>query len=169
MIENTKAAPAATRLASWRHNTAPNQNGVDARLSRLDKVRASGQGRWMARCPAHGDKGASLSVRELADGRVLVHCFGGCDVQAVVGAVGMELSDLFPPDDKKRDWNEPSKPKVKPAFYASDLLRIASFECLVVMLAAYDMRKGKQLSDEDMERLKVAQQRIEEVVHYAGV
>ena len=37
------------------------------------------------------------------------------------------------------------------------------------MVAAYDMSKGKKLSEQDMERLKVAQQRIEEVVHYAGV
>jgi len=40
---------------------------------------------------------------------------------------------------------------------------------LVVMIAAYDMAKGKRLSNEDMERLKVAQQRIEEVVVYAGI
>ena len=137
-------------------------------VSRLGKVKGR-NGAWTAQCPAHADKSPSLSVRETPDGRVLVHCFGGCDVHAVVGAVGMELSDLFPPDDKKRDWKEPTKPKVKPAFYASDLLRIASFECMVVMVAAYDMSKGKKLSEQDMERLKVAQQRIEEVVHYAGV
>lgn len=100
---------------------------------------------------------------------MLVHCFGGCAVHDVVGAVGMDMNDLFPPDSKRKDWPEAGKPSTKPAFYASDLLRIASFECLVVMLAAYDMAKGKRLSNEDMERLKVAQQRIEEVVVYAGV
>lgn len=137
-------------------------------ISRLGKVKGR-NGSWTAQCPAHADKSPSLSIRETPDGRVLVHCFGGCEVHDVVGAVGMDLSDLFPPEEKKRDWNEPSKPRLKPAFYATDLLRIASFECLVVMIAAYDMSKGKQLSTEDMERLKVAQQRIEEVVHYAGV
>jgi hypothetical protein len=137
-------------------------------VSRLGKVRGR-NGSWTAQCPAHEDKSPSLSVREAEDGRVLVHCFGGCAVHDVVGAVGMDMNDLFPPDDKKRDWNDTGKAKVKPAFYASDLLRIASFECLVVMLAAYDMAKGKQLSNEDMERLKVAQQRIEEVVVYAGI
>jgi hypothetical protein len=82
--------------------------------------------------------------------------------------MGMDLYDLFPPDDNSRDYNSPT-PSIRPAFYASDLLRIASFECLVVMIAAYDMSKGKKLSDADMERMKVAQQRIEEVVRYAGV
>jgi hypothetical protein len=81
----------------------------------------------------------------------------------------MDLTDLFPPDDKRKDYPVTGKPSMKPAFYASDLLRIASFECLVVVIAAYDLSKGKRLSDEDMERLKVAQQRIEEVVVYAGV
>jgi hypothetical protein len=137
-------------------------------VSRLGKVRGR-NGSWTAQCPAHEDKSPSLSVRETEDGRVLVHCFGGCAVHDVVGAVGMDMNDLFPPDDKKRDWKDSIKPSMRSSFYASDLLRIASFECLVVMIAAYDMSKGKKLSSDDMERLKVAQQRIEEVVVYAGV
>jgi hypothetical protein len=99
---------------------------------------------------------------------VLVHCFGGCDVQTVLGAVGMDMADLFPECDERLDHSQVSKP-IKPAFYASDLLRIASFECLVVMIAAYDMRRGKKLSEEDLARLETAQQRIEEVVQYANV
>jgi hypothetical protein len=137
-------------------------------VSRLGKVRGR-NGSWTAQCPAHEDKSPSLSVRETEDGRVLVHCFGGCAVHEVLGAIGMDLTDLFPPDDKRKDYPVTGKPSMKPAFYASDLLRIASFECLVVVIAAYDLSKGKRLSDEDMERLKVAQQRIEEVVVYAGV
>lgn len=135
-------------------------------VQRLGKVKGR-NGSWTAQCPAHEDKSPSLSVRETGDGRVLVHCFGGCDIQSVLGAVGMDMTDLFP-DRPERVDGQPSR-QVKPAFYASDLLRIASFECLVVMIAAYDMAKGKRLSNEDMERLKVAQQRIEEVVVYAGV
>jgi len=137
-------------------------------VSRLGKVRGR-NGSWTAQCPAHEDKSPSLSVRETEDGRVLVHCFGGCAVHDVVGAVGMDMTDLFPPDDKRKDYPVEGKPSMRSLFYASDLLRIASFECLVVMIAAYDMSKGRRLSDEDMERLKVAQQRIEEVVVYAGV
>jgi hypothetical protein len=107
-------------------------------------------------------------VREADDGRVLVHCFGGCDIQSVLGAVGMDMSDLFPERVERADYSQPLK-SLKPAFYASDLLRIASFECLVVMIAAYDMRRGKKLSKDDMERLQTAQQRIEEVIQYANV
>jgi hypothetical protein len=139
---------------------------VENFIQRLGKVRGR-NGSWTAQCPAHEDKSPSLSVRETEDGRVLVHCFGGCDIQSVLGAVGMDMTDLFP--DRPERYDGHTTKQVKPAFYASDLLRIASFECLVVMIAAYDMAKGKRLSNEDMERLKVAQQRIEEVVVYAGI
>ena len=136
-------------------------------VQRLSKVKGR-NGTWTACCPAHEDKSPSLSVREADDGRVLVHCFGGCDVHTVLGAVGMDMTDLFPERDERLDHNQVAKP-LKPAFYASDLLRIASFECLVVMIAAYDMRRGKKLSEEDMARLETAQQRIEEVIQYANV
>ena len=33
---------------------------------------------WIARCPAHRDRTPSLSIAEGADGRPLLHCFGGC-------------------------------------------------------------------------------------------
>jgi len=136
-------------------------------VQRLSKVKGR-NGSWTACCPAHEDKSPSLSVREADDGRVLVHCFGGCDVHSVLGAVGMDMSDLYSDREERLDSNQVGKP-LKPAFYASDLLRIASFECLVVMIAAYDIRRGKKLSEEDMTRLETAQHRIEEVIQYANV
>jgi hypothetical protein len=62
-------------------------------LDRLDRVRKCASG-WMARCPAHDDRHPSLSIRE-NDGRILVHCFAGCPVDAVVAAIGLEMRDLF--------------------------------------------------------------------------
>ena len=66
-------------------------------LDRLEKVRKTGPGRWIACCPAHDDHSPSLALRELDDGRVLVHCFAGCSAHEIVSAVGLDLSDLFPP------------------------------------------------------------------------
>jgi hypothetical protein len=137
-------------------------------VSRLGKVRGR-NGSWTAQCPAHEDKSPSLSVRETEDGLVLVHCFGGCAVHDVVGAVGMDMNDLFPPDDKRREYPVEGNKSLKPAFYASDLMRIISFEALVVAICAYDMSQGKKLSEGDRERMKLSQQRIEEAVKYANV
>ena len=141
---------------------------VELLLSRLQKVKGR-NGSWTACCPAHNDTRPSLAIREADDGRVLLHCFAGCETLSVVQAVGMDMTDLFPPDNKRRDYPVEGKPKLKPAFYASDLIRILAFEVLVVSICASDMRKGKTLSDQDNERLKVAQQRIEEVMHYANI
>ena len=142
-------------------------SAVENFINRLDKVKGR-NGSWTACCPAHEDKSPSLSVREGEDGRVLVHCFGGCSVDQIVGAVGMDINDLFPP---KREWSQQTTTvkAMKPRFYASDLMRIISFEALVVSICAYDMSQGKKLSEGDRERMKLSQQRIEEAVKYANV
>ena len=53
---------------------------------------------WQARCPAHEDHQPSLSIREGDDGRVLLKCFAGCPVEAIVAALGLTLADLFEPN-----------------------------------------------------------------------
>jgi hypothetical protein len=75
-------------------------NPVQAVLDRLSDVRKSGSG-WSARCPAHEDRRASLSVGEGNDGRALLKCHAGCDTSAILAAVGLELRDLFP---EQTDW-----------------------------------------------------------------
>jgi putative DNA primase/helicase len=51
----------------------------------LGTERASGN-TWMARCPAHEDGSPSLAIRG-ADGKVLLHCHGGCSQGAVIQAL----------------------------------------------------------------------------------
>jgi len=65
-------------------------------LGRLAGVRKRGDGHD-ARCPAHDDQHASLSVALGDDGRVLLHCHAGCAPVAVCKAMGLRLGDLFPP------------------------------------------------------------------------
>lgn len=50
---------------------------------------------FVARCPAHDDNRPSLTIAEGRDGRTVLHCFKGCDVEAIVRAVGLSLADLF--------------------------------------------------------------------------
>jgi hypothetical protein len=141
---------------------------VENLLQRLEKVKGR-NGSWTARCPAHADKGPSLAVREADDGRILVHCFAGCETANVLGAVGLDMTDLFPPDEKRKDYPVTGKPSMKPAFYASDLMRIIAFEALVVQIVAFDISEGKKISENDRQRMKVACERIEEAMRYANV
>jgi hypothetical protein len=141
---------------------------IENLISRLDKVKGR-NGSWTARCPAHADKGPSLAVRENEDGRILLHCFAGCETANVLGAVGMDMSDLFPPDSKRREYPVEGKPNMKPAFFASDLMRIIHFEALVVQIVAYDIANNKMPNEETRERMLTAYQRIDEAVRYANV
>ena len=135
---------------------------IDSMLSRLEKVKG-GRGRWTACCPHHQDKSPSLAIRLVEDGRILLHCFGGCSVDEVVGSIGMSINDLFPPSDTG------PKPAVKPAFFANDLLRIIKFETTIVSLLASDVARGKKLSESDLNRAKLASERIFEAANYANV
>lgn len=73
-------------------------NHVAALLSRLQQVRPRGQHNWTACCPAHGDLSPSLSVSIGDKGQVLLHCHAGCGAAEVVGALGLDFADLYPPD-----------------------------------------------------------------------
>jgi hypothetical protein len=141
---------------------------IENLISRLDKVKGR-NGSWTARCPAHEDKGTSLAERENEDGRILLHCFAGCETANVLGALGMDMTDLFPPDSKRRDYSALGKPSMKPAFFASDLMRIIHFEALVVQIVAFDIANNKPINEETRERMLTAYQRIDEAVRYANV
>ena len=67
---------------------------VEEFLSRLERVKRSGAG-WIARCPGHEDRHASLTIGEGDDGRVLINCFAGCTPEEVVAALGLTMADLF--------------------------------------------------------------------------
>lgn len=74
---------------------------VETVLERLDRVRRTRDG-WSASCPssAHrrGDKSPSLSVGRGADGKALLWCGAGCDLERdILPPIGLEIQDLFPP------------------------------------------------------------------------
>lgn len=64
-------------------------------LSRFESSKRGTKG-WMVKCPGHEDGNASLSVEEGDDGKILLKCFAGCSHRDIVGAMGLQESDLFP-------------------------------------------------------------------------
>lgn len=135
---------------------------VEAFLARLDGVRARGKGQWYARCPAHDDRGPSLSVKEGDDGRILLHCFAGCGAVEVVRAVGLELSDLFP------ESLEPHGPS-RPRWPARDLLLIIRDEATLCACTAGQILNGDALTTADLQRLQLAASRIHNALGVANV
>ena len=82
-------------------NTA-GEEPVERLLSRLDGVKRGGDRQWSARCPAHEDRNASLSVSVGDGGRALVKCHAGCKTEDIVAAVGLKMADLMPPRPPRR-------------------------------------------------------------------
>lgn len=68
------------------HAKGSTPGGLEAVLAALDNKRQAGR-EWLATCPAHEDRNPSLSIREGADGRVLVICRAGCEQAAVLAAL----------------------------------------------------------------------------------
>lgn len=147
------------------HSKKKKSIGIDGLISRLEKVKSTGNGRWVACCPAHQDKTPSLSIREAEDGRILIHCFSGCSIDSVVSAIGIELSDLFPEDSRAIGHSNPER---RP-FPAEDILRCLNLEAIVVSCAARTILDGKTLIEEDKIRLMTALRRIERAVAISGV
>lgn len=128
---------------------------ADALLGRLDGVRQTGPGRWVAKCPAHDDRRPSLHIRELDD-RCVVHCFGGCHVDGVLANVGMTVADLFPARLPAGVHTTPRAPRIP----AGDILRAVAHEVHVAACAASELEAGRPLGAEDRERLSLCVRRL---------
>ena len=126
-------------------------------LDRLEGVRSVGTARWMARCPAHEDRSASLSIRD-ADGRVLICCHAGCSASDVVEALGLKLADLFdaPIAHHISGMASPIRAYVNPA----EVLRDLAHEAVVLVLISERLRVEPRLTDEMRSRLDLAAGRI---------
>lgn len=115
---------------------------VNVLLHRLDKVKSRGN-KHVARCPAHDDKTPSLSITELADTRVVIHCQAGCGAIDVLSAVGLDYDDLLP-NDQQLYRSLVSQHNIKPRRRVQDY---------AVDLA---LNAGPGLSDSDRQKAKLA-------------
>jgi len=139
---------------------------IDRVLHRLEKVKSAGPGEWTALCPAHDDKHPSLSVAEAEDGKVLLHCWTGCGVDAIVGALGLNMSDLFP-GDRRSLAEHGTGPIRRPWKYRDALIGVAH-ELIVARLILEAVARGKQLDAEALDRLALAEERISDAARIAG-
>ena len=127
-------------------------------LNQLDHVKQTGQGKWLACCPAHTDKSPSLAIKETADGKMLLHCFAGCPVTDIVAAVGLELSDLMPDNTTYR------KGAKQPRFNRYELFEMLAFESVILSLAVRQLLNLEDLDEADLVRVLLAEDTINRIV-----
>jgi AAA domain len=65
-------------------------------LAKFSGVRGGSRQQWSAKCPAHDDRKASLSIGVGEENKILLTCHAGCSRDAILAAAGLEESDLFP-------------------------------------------------------------------------
>jgi len=132
-------------------------------LMSLEKVRKSGEGSWTACCPNHKDNSPSLSISDGGDGRILVHCFGGCPVGDVVASAGFTLADLMP---ENVGYHHKTQEKVK--FNPYDVLRLLSDDLTHGLLLCKAVQRGDVLNKHESLQLAKIIGRISAAIQLAG-
>ena len=130
---------------------------VNNLLSRLDKVRSTGNGKYLACCPAHPDRSPSLAIKQTDDEKLLLHCFSGCSVVDILAAIGLELSDLMPENPSYQKGNKP------PRFNKYELFDRLVHESIILSLAVRQLLNFQDLSAEDMARVSIAENVINSI------
>lgn len=80
---------------------------LDQILPRLHGVRILDDRKFEAKCPAHDDKIASLSITG-ADRKLLIHCHAKCKTENIMAAIGLGMNDLF----DSHDLSGPPRPRI---------------------------------------------------------
>lgn len=96
-----------------------------------------------------------MTVRQLPDGRTLMHCFAGCETAAILDALGLTFSDLFP-----EPLTRESLPRTRGGIGAHEALQCLRTESAIVAITASDVASGKALSAVDADRAATAAGRI---------
>ena len=138
-------------------------NKLDNFVSRLSKAKRTGNDSYIACCPAHEDRSPSMTVREVEDGMLLIHCFAGCGIDAIAGAIGFSVSDLMP--DKKPDEVRNAR---RIPFSPSDVLACTKNDAALIYVVMCDLDKGKELTEKQIKDAKKASARIYSAANMGG-
>ena len=135
---------------------------IDTLISRLDGVKETGHGKYVARCPAHEDRSPSLAIKDCGDGRILLHDFAGCETEDVLSALGLTFADVMP----ERIGTEYSHKPERQRFDARQVLAGISHEVMVVILITKGL--ASQANEQDQARLILAAARLNNAVEMSN-
>ena len=130
---------------------------VEAILMMLEGVKANGNNKWVALCPVHGDKTASMGIKECSDGTVLMNCFAcGANGMEIAEAAGVSSSELFPPDSGR-----PTGP-------SREQRATIETDKVIMMIYEADKRGGREQTLADYKRYKLARERHGAMTQHAA-
>lgn len=168
-LEQTGNRPETTGKRSKANTSTPpaaNPDPASTLLPRLERVKETAPGQWIACCPAHDDRSPSLSIKQ-TDDRLLVHCFAGCPASDVTAAVGLSLADLF--DKPLQHHRRPMRLRERKRHdQARAALLAIRHEARVIHCAAGWLANGETLTADDLARLVEAEAAIKTALEVAA-
>lgn len=131
-------------------------------ISRLSKVKRTGNGKYIACCPAHNDNNPSLVLTQKPDGVVLMFCHScGARGVAICEALNIDPSTLFPPSDNPR-----YQKAARSGFSAWQLLHALRTDLIRLLIIANDLKKIGALSDDDRQFIAEVVLRLNDGISY---
>lgn len=109
-------------------------------------------------CAACGTNTYKVAVTEAANGSVLLHAFCGHSPNEVLGAMGLQVADLF----QRRDLRTMSQVERHQLRQASMVSRtqaattVLGHEAHVLLVAANKLGDGESLTEDELTRMRVA-------------
>ena len=89
---------------------------------------------------------------------MLVHCFGGCSVESVLGAIGLDMTDLFP--ERVAAPGTGTAPQ-RLRLPASQAIEFLERETMIVAVVGGDMVRKKAITETEHRRLIQAVSRVQ--------
>lgn len=90
-----------SKLSSWK------AADLAARLSKSGRGKSRpSSGGWLAPCPSHDDGRPSLSLRNTPEGKLLWHCFGGCEAEDVKKALLLVIGGEDAPETSQKQGDQ---------------------------------------------------------------
>ncbi len=108
-------------------------------LARLENVKRQGAG-WTAKCPAHEDNKNSLSVGQSEDGKILLHCFAGCQIPDILASINLNVRDIMGGDNTTA-----GKPVIDKIYHYNDLSGKLIYQ--VIRFKPKDFRQRRPYGD----------------------
>ncbi|MBL8499479.1 MAG: hypothetical protein JNL77_02670 [Nitrosomonas sp.] len=147
-------------------NTSTKSNHCNDNLieitSRLKGVIRRHNGGILAFCPSHDDKkGRSLAVSLGRENQILLHCFAGCNIHEITGAIGLNPADLFPPRDNPR-----YEKTARSGFSAWQMLNALRGDLIRLLIIANDLKKIDALSNDDGQFISEVVLRLNDSLSY---
>ena len=97
-----------------------------------------------------------MSIKLCSDGRVLIHCFAGCDIEAICDSLGLRISDLMPESINIHRAAAAARNRMP----ARDALIAIDHEALVVAIIAADVGADQEVDAATWDRLAQSVARI---------